>query len=243
LSAPGQPAELIKLSGDQQEGRPGDQLKPLIVVVRDAAGQPVPGVRVRFSVTSGDGFAALILVSPGGDEFVARYRGPADQITNRNGEALVLWWLGRHGENTLLASVDSAATPLAVIFRATSLSSGYAGGSFGLTSTGTSVKLYDGLGGSFDCVAGPGSLVLSADGSFEGTGDFDCAGFRYNVVETGFYSVSGSTIVLHYLNSNDTAGFFGDRRDGHGSMSEDMIVFSSLGVEWRYARLAKVAQP
>ncbi len=249
MPAPIQPAEIIKISGDDQEGRPGDQLQPIIVAVRDPSGKPVPGVRVRFSVTAGDGFVALIMVSPGGDEWVARYSGPADQVTNGNGEALALWWLGRHGENTLLATVESEGKPLEVTFRATSLSSGYAGGSFALTSTGASVTLYDGFGGDYDCVVQSGSLVLSPDGSFEGTGHFDCdqdpwsgEPLGFDVTETGFYAVSDSTIVLHYLKSNGYAGFF-DPRDVHGVMSEDTIVFSSLGVEWRYTRLANVAGP
>lgn len=237
---PVQPAEIIKISGDHQEGRPGDRLQPLIVAVRDASGKPVAGVRVRFSVTAGDGFAALILVSPGGDEWVARYRGPADQVTNSKGEALVLWFLGRHGENQLVANVEIEGKSLEVSFRASSLSSGYAGGSFALTSTGTSVKLYDALSGPYDCIVKSGSLVLSRDGSFEGAGDFNCAGRSFSAIETGLYAVSGSTIVLHYLDSNDTVGLFGLSRDVHGVMSEDKIAFSSLGAEWRYARLVNV---
>ncbi len=241
MPAPIQPAEIIKISGDDQEGRPGDELQPIIVAVRDTSGKPVPSVRVRFSVTAGDG---SVFGGVAGDiATVARYSGPNDKVTDGNGEAQVLWWLGRHGENTLLATVESEGKPLEVTFRATSVSSGYAGGSFALTSP-TSVKLYDGFGGGpYDCVAKSGSIVLLPDGSFEGTGDFDCSdpsggSFSFNVIETGFYAVSDSTIVLHYFKSNDTAGFF-ERRgwDVHGVMSEDKIVFSSLGVEWRYTRL------
>ena len=240
-----QPAEIIKISGDDQEGRPGDQLQPIIVAVRDTSGKPVPGVRVRFSVTAGDG----VFVGVSGDiGSVVRYCCHGDKVTNGNGEAQVLWWLGRRGENTVLATAEGEGKPLEVTFRATSVFSGYAGGSFGLTSP-TSVKLYDFLaGGPYNCVVKSGSLVLSPDGSFEGTGDFvDCsnpypggASFSFNVIETGVYAVSDSTIVLHYFKSNDTAGFLDEHiyvNGVHGVMSEDTIVFSSLGVEWRYTRL------
>ena len=246
LPAPIQAAEIIKISGDDQEGRPGDQLQPIIVAVRDTSGKPVPGVRVRFSVTAGDGFVGIGLIIdllPDGHEYGVLHI-PADRVTNGNGEAQVWWWLGRHGENTLLATVEGEGKPLEVTFRATSVSSGYAGGSFALTSP-TSVKLYDGFGEGLYCVVKSGSLVLSPDGSFVGTSDFDCSYIElplgdidaFNVIETGVYAVSDSTIVLHYLKSIDTYGYFEVRGDVHGVMSEDTIVFSSLGVEWRYTRL------
>jgi len=243
-----QPVQIVKISGDGQEGRPGDQLKPIIVAVRDPSGRPVPGVRVRFSVTAGDGFVALIRVSAGGDEWLARFRGPADQVTDRSGEAAAFWFIGRNGENTLGATVESEGRLLEVNFRATSVSSAYAGGSFALKSNGTSIKLVDGLGGGpYDCDMRSGSLVLSPDGSFEGKSDFNCQygspySLNFTVIETGFYAVFESTIVLHYLESNDTAGFFWDR-DAQGVMSGDTIVFSSMGVEWRYARLDAMATP
>ena len=232
MPAPIQAAEIIKISGDDQEGRPGDLLK-LIVAVRDASGKPVPGVTVRFSVTAGDG------VVGGGCSGNCSSSGTLF-LTDGNGEVLARWYLGRNGENTVVATVESEGKPLEVTFRATSVFSGYAGGSFALTSP-TSVKLYDYFGGGpYDCVVKSGSLVLSPDGSFEGTGDFDCDSFSFNVIETGVYAVSDSTIVLHYFKSNDTAGFLDEHIYGngvHGVMSEDTIVFSSLGVEWRYTRL------
>ena len=243
VSCVAQPAEIIKISGDDQEGRPGDQLQPIIVAVRDPSGKPVPGVRVRFSVTAGDGWVGI---TPDANHWVIGYYFRPVQVTNGDGEAQVWWWVGRHGENTLLATVETEGKPLEVTFRATSVSSGYAGGSFALTSTGTSVKLYDFMaGGPYNCVVKSGSLVLSPDGSFVETGDFDCSdtswggSFSFNVIETGFYAVSDSTIKLHYLGSNDTAGFFDSHlfSDVHGVVSEDTIVFSSLGVEWRYTRL------
>jgi hypothetical protein len=145
-------------------------------------------------------------------------------------------------------AADPAWSPGGRNFRATSVSSGYAGGSFALTSTGT-YEHNDGIAGApYNCVVKSGSLVFSPNGSFEGTNDFDCSApwsgsFSLNVIETGFYAVSDSTIVLHYVNSNDTVGFIPDSRDAHGVMSEDKIVFSSLGVEWRYMRLDEVARP
>ena len=194
---PGQPAKIIKIAGDDQTGRPGD-LRQLIVAVQDTSGKSVPGVRVRFSVTAGDGLVY------------------GDVFTDGTGQVHELWCLGRQGENTLLATVEGEGKPLEVTFRATSVFSGYAGGSFALTSTGMSLKLSGGWF-LFDCVVKSGSVVLSPDGYFVGTRDVDCVyeddareshAYSIDVSETGFYAVSGSTIVLHYLKSNDTAGIF-----------------------------------
>jgi hypothetical protein len=239
-----QPAAIIKVSGDRQEGRPGDQLQPLMVVIRDPSGRPVPGVRVSFSVTAGQGFAALILEWPPGNFFLARHDGPAPQITNASGEAVVLWFLGRHGENTLVATVErEGKPPLETIFRATSVSSGFAGGTFALTSNGTSVTLYDGMGGRHDCIAKAGSLILSPDGSFAAPGDFDCSGFSFSGTETGLYAVSGSKIELHYLDADEPSGLLDGVRDAPGVISDGKITFTSRGVEWRYAKTGGVAPP
>ncbi|MBA3342201.1 MAG: hypothetical protein H0T48_10230 [Gemmatimonadaceae bacterium] len=241
MPAPNKPAEIIKIAGDDQRARPGDRLQPIVVAVRDLSGKPVSGAQVTFAVTAGDGFFGTIEVGPDGTPWVGRWKSPVSQVANGNGEATVLWFLGRHGENTLLATVEGEGKPLEVTFRATSMSSGYPGGSFALTSTGTSMKLYDGFaGGPYNCVINSGLLVLSPDGSFEGKGHFDCGpepwgAFSFDVIETGFYAVSDSTIVLHYLKSNDTAGFF-TLRDVHGVVSDGTIGFSYYGVEWRYAR-------
>ena len=44
------------ISGDKQQGLPGEALaKPFVVEVRDRSGEPLPGVLVTFSVTSGGG--------------------------------------------------------------------------------------------------------------------------------------------------------------------------------------------
>ena len=44
------------ISGDKQQGLPGEALaKPFVVEVRDKSGEPLPGVQVTFAVTSGGG--------------------------------------------------------------------------------------------------------------------------------------------------------------------------------------------
>lgn len=240
VPASNEPSKIIVISGDDQQGRPGDRLQPIVVAVRDPSGRPVSGARVMFAVIAGDGSVGTMIVGPDGLDREARWNGPAPEVTNGDGEATVLWWLGRHGENTLLATVESEGKAPEVTSRATSLSSGYAGGAFALTSGGTSLTLNDGMaGGPYGCVVKSGSIVLSADGSFEGEGQFTCGNwptFGINVIETGFYADSGSTIMLHYLKSNDTAGFF-PPREVYGVMGEGTIAFSSYGVEWRYTKL------
>ena len=52
------PAQLVKISGNEQEGRPGMALaNPLVVEVRDQDGNPLPlsGVQVTFTVAAGYG--------------------------------------------------------------------------------------------------------------------------------------------------------------------------------------------
>ncbi len=51
-----QPAGLVIISGNDQQGTPGTALpNPLIVEVRDQYGNPLPGVQVTFTVTAGEG--------------------------------------------------------------------------------------------------------------------------------------------------------------------------------------------
>ena len=51
-----QPAGLVIISGNDQQGTPGTALpNPLIVEVRDQYGNPLPGVQVAFTVTAGEG--------------------------------------------------------------------------------------------------------------------------------------------------------------------------------------------
>lgn len=229
VPAPIQPAEIIKISGDRQSGRPGDQLQPIIVAVRDRSGERVAGATVTFLVTAGDGYVGM-------------HREVAT-VTNGDGEATIMWRLGRAGQNTLLALVKTEGKPLQASFLATSLSSGYPGGSFALTPAGTVLALYDYLwNGPLNCTVQWGLLVLLSDGAFQETRRFDC-GFSLEVNETGFYRVSNSTMVLHYL--TDTQGPWGFLgffpRDLDGTVSQDAVVVSDYGVlegeRRRYTRL------
>ena len=50
------PVELVKISGDNQQAAPGEELAdPFVVEVRDQHGNPLPGAEVTFAVTDGDG--------------------------------------------------------------------------------------------------------------------------------------------------------------------------------------------
>lgn len=228
------------ISGDDQQGRPGDLLSPIVVAVRDSSGKPVPGARVQFWVTAGDGLVGVAGAPIPGGEWVAS--GPSYQLTDQKGEALMLWWLGRHGQNNLLAIVESEERPLQLTFSATSVSGAYAPGSFALTPTGTSITLVEGWGGegTTACIARSGSLVLERDGTFEATAHFDCSvdmtlPFSFGVTETGFYAVSDSVIVLRYLTSDDRYGLL-NRRAAHGLASDEMIVVRSYGANWQYTK-------
>jgi hypothetical protein len=97
------------------------------------------------------------------------------------------------------------------------------------------------MAGRHNCVVKSGSLVLSPDGSFSAPGDFDCTGFSFSGTEMGLYAVSGSTIVLHYLEANEPAGLLDGVRDAQGVISDGRITFKSRGVEWTYAPEANSA--
>lgn len=226
-----EPTRIIKASGDAQEGRPGDKLQqPIVVTVLDAGGRPVTGVQVRFAVVAGDGFIGDVLDWP--------HSTAASQVTNSNGQALVLWWLGRYGENTVVAGVQLNSSRIEATFHATSVSGGYSAGSFVLQPAGESMELYGDMGdGPYKCVVPAASLTLLSDGSFEGRRLFDFGLQRptVEVTETGYYAGSDSTIVLHFLKSNDTAGFVA-QRDVQGVISRDEITFKDYRVDWRYVR-------
>ena len=54
------------ISGDKQQGLPGEALaKPFVVEVRDQSGDPLPGVQVTFSVTSGGGTLSVTSATTG----------------------------------------------------------------------------------------------------------------------------------------------------------------------------------
>ncbi|MFL5493851.1 MAG: Ig-like domain-containing protein [Gemmatimonadales bacterium] len=89
----GPPASIALVGGDQQTAPAGTAV-PVApsVVVRDAAGTPVPGVPVRFSVTSGGG-------SVSGGEATTGAEGTT---------AVGTWTLGANpGSNTLRAEADA----------------------------------------------------------------------------------------------------------------------------------------
>ena len=78
------------ISGDKQQGLPGEALaKPFVVEVRDRSGEPLPGVLVTFSVTSGGGTLSATSVT-----------------TDSNGRAESTLTLGPNlGTNTVSVSV------------------------------------------------------------------------------------------------------------------------------------------
>ena len=98
----GPAASVVKTAGDGQFRGPGEMVSPPpSVTVRDAAGNPVPGVTVTFAVTAGGGTATGLV-----------------QTTDANGVATVgSWTLGTEsGQNRLTATV--AGLPV-VTFTAT----------------------------------------------------------------------------------------------------------------------------
>jgi hypothetical protein len=98
----GTPASLMVVSGDQQSAGPGDELPlPVVVRVRDAYGNGVPGVAVNLSSLSGS------FVPP-----IAR--------TNESGEASARWMLGLfEGPHSAVASLQGPAQGIRVGMTAT----------------------------------------------------------------------------------------------------------------------------
>jgi hypothetical protein len=86
----GAPASLVLVSGDQQSGGPGEELPlPVVVQVRDAYGNGVPGVAVNMTSPSGS--------------FV-----PPIAKTNESGEASARWMLGlSEGPHSAIASLQA----------------------------------------------------------------------------------------------------------------------------------------
>lgn len=108
----GPPAQLEKVSGDQQQGVVGTRLAaPLVVRITDANGRPVAGQIVNFRVVSGGGTV---------------FAGAAS--TNADGVAQELWTLGTStaladSQRVEVRAVDnSTGQPLVfAVFRATAL--------------------------------------------------------------------------------------------------------------------------
>lgn len=98
------PTRLVVVSGDTQEGPAGAQLDdPLVLEVRDQYDNPLPGVRVTFTVTDGDG------------HFVDRYHLNR-RWTDANGRVEITLTLGPEpGTNT----VEARAGLRVVTFSAT----------------------------------------------------------------------------------------------------------------------------
>ena len=86
------PASLEIISGDDQQGAPGDPLdQPLEVEVRDQYGDPLPDASVTFTVTDSDGIST-----------------EATATTNADGRATATLTLGRRpGPNTVVATVGN----------------------------------------------------------------------------------------------------------------------------------------
>ena len=92
LFGPGSiPTQLVKISGDNQQGAAGTALaSPLIVEVRDAENNAVQSIDVTFAVTAGDGTLSTTRTA-----------------TDRNGRAETTLTLGPNlGTNTVSVSVD-----------------------------------------------------------------------------------------------------------------------------------------
>ncbi len=85
------PDAIVKISGDNQSGRPGARLaNPLVVEVIDENDDPVSGVTVNFAVTAGGGSVS-----------------PASATTNNSGRAQTRLTLGdAPGDNTVTARVS-----------------------------------------------------------------------------------------------------------------------------------------
>ena len=235
------PAHILKVAGDNQQGAPGAQLDSVVIVVQDSSGRPVGGAQVTFSVTRGDGFLAATTAGSIDTAHATPRHGPILLVTNAKGEAMVRWWIGRSGENTLTATTEIPEKILEVTFRATAAPSGYGGGSFALSGATPFVLLANSAAGALKCTAISSSLLLSSDGSFEQKRHFNCALLfgdlgEFDVTETGFYNISGSTILLHYFDSANAGGLF-EPRDVLGAMTENEVVQKDFDVEWRYQKV------
>ena len=96
----GLPKTLEIVSGDDQQGRPGETLaNPFVVVVRDQSDKPLPGVEVTFSVTGGDGTLNATRAT-----------------TDTNGRAESTLTLGSTpGTNTVRVSVEGNTQAVAIL--------------------------------------------------------------------------------------------------------------------------------
>ncbi len=119
---PGTAASLVLISGNDQTGRPGEQLRdPLVVRLVDEAGNGIPDRAVAWVVATGDGSAA-----------------PETSVTDADGFAETEWTLGpSNGPNTLNAVVSGVGEP--VLFTANGGGGGGGGGETGPSASNSSV--------------------------------------------------------------------------------------------------------
>jgi hypothetical protein len=106
LPGPGDPSELRKVAGDEQEGLPGETLTdPLVVELVDGLGRPVPGAHVAFRFT---------------DELPDAEVDPATAATDEEGRALAHARLGtQEGSQGIEAFVVVPGEDLRVRFSLT----------------------------------------------------------------------------------------------------------------------------
>ncbi|MCA8926326.1 MAG: Ig-like domain-containing protein [Planctomycetes bacterium] len=90
------PSALVAVSGDMQTGRGGAALgSPIVVQVNDAAGAPLPGVRVAFAVTTGQGTL-----------------NPSAAMTDAQGRASTEWTLGMNVQAQSMTASVGGVTPV-----------------------------------------------------------------------------------------------------------------------------------
>jgi hypothetical protein len=106
----GSAASLVRVSGNNQTGRPGQELdEPLVVRLIDSQGNGIPNRAVSWVIGAGGGTVSSVTT-----------------MTDANGEASVRWTLGPEtGTNTLNAVVSGIGV---VGFTATATNSGGGGG-------------------------------------------------------------------------------------------------------------------
>ena len=97
------PTTLVKISGDEQEGVPGDVLTtPLVVEVQDQNGEAIVGVSVTFAITAGEGSLSVESV-----------------LTNSSGRASTILTLGRDlGTNSVAVTVAGIEQPITFMIEA-----------------------------------------------------------------------------------------------------------------------------
>jgi hypothetical protein len=226
-------AKIVKISGDTQQGAPGDTLQPMVVAVLDRFGKPAVGARVDFSITAGDG----LVIVPGTSS--PSYTTGVTAVADSTGRASAIWLLGRQGENVVTASVLIDRNVASTKFRAVSTFDSFAGGTFIMEASDKKVTLHEyEENAPLDCVALSGVLDLRYDGSFTHFRSFDC-GVResMDVAESGYYRVANSRITLINTSYESNDGYLIDPvYDSDGVVVQDTIVFTGSGSEWSYTR-------